>query len=305
MTARLLVVGSVALDSVETPAGSRTDILGGSATFFSVAASLFAPVSLVAVVGEDFPEEHLQFLRSRNVDLAGLVRKPGRTFRWRGRYAGSLNEAETLETQLNVFETFSPKIPEAYRDIPYVFLGNIHPTLQHDVCEQVRKPKLVAADTHALWITKTPTDLRRMLGRVDLVFLNDGEARLLSGEHNLVRAARVVQSLGPRRVVIKRGDAGVMLIDDQKIFTMASVPVSEVRDPTGAGDSFAGGVLGEIARTDDLSHEALRRAIVMGTTLGSLVIESFSIDRMRELTMDEVKARRDFLYNCAGLPPTS
>ncbi len=299
----LLVVGSVALDSVETPEGSRTDILGGSATFFSVAASLFAPVRLVAVVGEDFPEEHVEFLRSRGIDLGGLTRSPGKTFRWRGRYAGALNEAETLETQLNVFETFSPKLPDAYRDTPYVFLGNIHPALQHDVCEQTRHPKLVAADTHAWWITKTPADLRRMLGRVDLVFLNDGEARLLSGEHNLVRAARAVQSLGPKRVVIKRGDAGVMLADGERLFVMPSVPVRDVRDPTGAGDSFAGGFLGELARTNDLTHEGLRRAVVMGTALGSLAIEAFSVDSLRSVKLDDALVRRDFLYHCAGLPP--
>lgn len=298
----LLVVGSVALDSVETPAGSRSEILGGSATFFSVSASLFAPVRLVAVVGEDFPAEHLDPLRSRGVDLAGLARVPGRTFRWRGRYQGDLNEAETLETQLNVFETFSPELPALYRDTPFVFLGNIHPALQARVLDQVRAPRLTAIDTHAMWIRTTPEELRRTMARVDLVFLNDGEARLLAGEHNLIRAAPRIQALGPRRVVIKRGDAGVLVADGEEWFLLPPVPVADVRDPTGAGDSFAGGFMGELARSGDLSHAALRRAAVAGTVMGSFAIEGFSIERLREVTPEDFERRRMLLVRCTELP---
>ncbi len=297
----LLVVGSMALDSVETPYGTREEALGGSATFFSTAASFFTtPVQLVAVVGEDFPGAHLEFLESRGIDLAGLSKVPGRTFRWKGKYSHQLNEAQTLDTQLNVFESFSPKLPEAYRKADYLFLGNIAPELQSQVLDQVEQPKLVAADTMNFWIQGSLEALKKTLKRVDLLFLNDGEARLLAGEPNVVKAARRISAMGPKRVVVKRGEYGAVLFDftrngsqasDAEVFACPAFPLAEVFDPTGAGDSFAGGFMGTVARCGDLSMTTLRRAMAVGTAIASFAVEKFSLERLRELTLKEIEGR--------------
>ncbi|WP_163996456.1 PfkB family carbohydrate kinase [Pyxidicoccus caerfyrddinensis] len=288
----LLVVGSVALDSVETPFGHKEDILGGSATYFSTSASFFTPARVVAVVGEDFPEAHLNFLRGRGIDLEGLTRESGRTFRWKGRYGYELNEAQTLDTQLNVFQAFSPKLPEAYRDTPYVFLGNIHPELQAQVLDQVRAPKLVAADTMNFWINGSRAALLKTLKRVNLLFVNDAEARQLAGEHNVVKAARAILGMGPQRVVIKRGEYGALLFDHGHIFACPAFPLAEVFDPTGAGDTFAGGFMGALATsTGSLDAGVLRRAMVMGSVMASFTVEKFSLERLREVTRPEIHAR--------------
>jgi sugar/nucleoside kinase (ribokinase family) len=287
----LIVVGSVALDSVETPFGKRDDVLGGSATFFATAASFFAAPKIVAVVGEDFPAAHLDALRARGVDLEGLTREPGKTFRWRGRYTFQLNEAQTLDTQLNVFQKFAPRLPESYRSAEYVFLGNIHPELQAQVLEQVRSPKLVAADTMNFWINGERAALERTLKRVHLLFVNDAEARQLSGEHNIVRAARAILAMGPDRLVIKRGEYGALLFDREHVFACPAFPLAEVFDPTGAGDSFAGGFMGHLARVRTVDQRSLRQAMVLGSVMASFAVEKFSLDRLLELNRQDVDAR--------------
>lgn len=289
----LLVVGSIALDSLETPFGKKEDVLGGSATYFSTSASFFGPVQLVAVIGEDFPESHLQFLRGRGIDLEGLTRESGRTFRWKGKYGWELNEAQTLDTQLNVFEAFSPNLPAAYRETPYVFLGNIHPELQSRVLDQVKAPKLVAADTMNFWIQGSRPALLKTLQRVNLLFINDAEARQLSGEHNVVKAARAILAMGPSRVVIKRGEHGALLFDQDHIFACPAFPLSEVFDPTGAGDTFAGGFMGTLAGTGagKVDQQVLRKAMVMGSVMASFTVEKFSLERLREVQRPEIHAR--------------
>jgi sugar/nucleoside kinase (ribokinase family) len=287
----LLVVGSVALDSVETPFGQKEEVLGGSATFFSTAASFFAPVRLVAVVGEDFPSRHVEFLQGRGIDLAGLVRAPGRTFRWKGRYTHQLNEAQTLDTQLNVFQHFSPELPVAWRDSEYVFLGNIHPELQAKVVDQVRAPRLVAMDTMNFWITGELAALKKTLRRVDMLFVNDGEARQLSGEHNIVKAARAILAMGPGRVVIKRGEYGAMLFDQEHVFGCPAFPITDVFDPTGAGDTFAGGFFGYLTQQRRMDHAALRQAVVVGSVMASFTVERFSLERLVELDSKQIDER--------------
>ncbi|HEX8823013.1 MAG TPA: PfkB family carbohydrate kinase [Archangium sp.] len=288
----LLVVGSVALDSVETPFGLKEDILGGSATYFSTSASFFAPVKVVAVVGEDFPQAHLDFLRGRGVDIEGVTREKGRTFRWKGRYGWQLNEAETLDTQLNVFQTFSPKLPESYRDSQFVFLGNIHPELQAQVVDQVKGPKLVAADTMNFWINGSRPALLKTLQRVNLLFVNDAEARQLSGEHNIVRAARAILGMGPQRVVIKRGEYGALLFEQDHVFACPALPLADVFDPTGAGDTFAGGFMGTLAQHNGkLDSQVLRRAMVMGSVMASFTVEKFSLERLREVDRKLIHGR--------------
>lgn len=287
----LLVVGSVALDSVETPFGLKEDVLGGSATYFSTSASFFTPAQVVAVVGEDFPQAHLEFLKARGVDLEGVTREKGRTFRWKGRYGYQLNEAETLDTQLNVFQSFSPRLPEKYRDAQYVFLGNIHPELQSQVVDQVKAPKLVAADTMNFWINGSRPALLKTLKRVNLLFVNDAEARQLTGEHNIVRAARAILGMGPQRVVVKRGEYGALLFEQEHIFACPAMPLADVFDPTGAGDTFAGGFMGTLAIASQLNSETLRRAMVMGSVMASFTVEKFSLERLREVTRSEIRAR--------------
>lgn len=288
----LLVVGSVALDSVETPAAARTDVLGGSASFFSVVSSLLVPgVRLVAVVGEDFPEQHVALFRERGVDLAGLERVAGRTFRWSGRYLPDMVGRETLDTQLNVFSSFRPKLPPSYADSRYVFLANIDPGLQLQVLGQVKQPRLVACDTMNFWITGQLDALKRVLRSTDVLFVNDEEVRQLSGRHNLVHAAAAVRELGPRKVIVKRGDAGALLFDEAGIFWAPAFPVESIVDPTGAGDSFAGGFISYLAHKDDLSPAAFRRAMIYGSAIGSFCVEDFSLDRFRTLTRDELVRR--------------
>ena len=287
----LVVIGSVALDSVETPFGRREAVLGGSATYFSTSASFFGPVRLVAVVGEDFPDEHARFLEGRGVELDGLARRPGRTFRWKGRYEYDLNVAHTLETHLNVFADFRPEVPAAWREPSHLFLGNIDPELQSAVLDQVRRPRLVAADTMNFWITSKREALLRTLRRVDLLFVNDAEARQLAGESNVVRAARAILGMGPRAVVVKRGEHGALYFSGDETFAASAVPLASVFDPTGAGDSFAGGFMGYLARNGRHEPPVMRRAIAVGSVLASFVVEQFSLDRLRTLTTAEIRAR--------------
>lgn len=287
----VLVVGSVAFDTIRTPFGVATEVLGGSANYFSMAASFFTDVRLVAVVGEDFPEAHLEFLRSRRVDLRGLQRVPGKTFRWVGEYGFDFNEAKTLDTQLNVFAEFAPTIPEDYRDSEVVFLANIDPDLQREVLRQVRRPALVAADTMNFWIAGKRDALRQTLAFVDALLINDAEARQLSGERNLVRAARTIQAWGPRILIIKRGEYGALLCVEGEWFSAPALPLEGVQDPTGAGDCFAGGAVGYLASRMRFDAVHLRQAMIMGSVMASFNVEAFSLDRLRTLTMAEIEAR--------------
>ncbi len=279
----LVVVGSVAFDSVKSPFGEVQDALGGSATYFSTSASYFTKVQLVAVVGQDFPENELDDLRGRGVDLTGLTRVEGDTFRWRGEYGYDLNDAKTLETHLNVFENFNPELPESYRDADFVFLANIDPTLQLQVLEQVRNPKLVAADTMNFWIHGKRDELLKTLKHVDLLLINDAEARDLAGEANIVKAVEVIREMGPTRIVVKRGEYGALLFDVDGTFWAPAYPLASVFDPTGAGDTFAGGFLGFIARKGNLEPQTLRQAMVIGSVMASYNVEKFSLERLRQL----------------------
>lgn len=300
----VLVVGSVALDSVETPLdGMHEDLLGGSASFFSVVSSLIVPTRLVAVVGADFPEEHVELFRSRGVDIEGLQRAEGRTFRWKGRYLKDMVGRETLDTQLNVFEQFQPQLSEAYRDSEYLFLANIHPALQLQVLEQVRSPKLVACDTMNLWIDTERDALAKVLQRVGILLINDEEALMLSGTGNLVKAAAAIRAMGPKQLVIKRGDAGALLFDDAGIFWSPAYPLESVVDPTGAGDSFAGGLVSYLAHTGDLGPANLRRAMVYGGAIASFCVEAFSLDRFRQLSKDEVLTRCEGFNSLVSFEP--
>ena len=291
----LLVVGSVAFDTVKTPFGEADEVLGGSATFFSTSASYFTDVRLVAVVGEDFPEKHVNFLKMREIDVTGLERAKGKTFRWKGQYGYALNEAETLDTQLNVFESFRPDIPDQYKDSDVVFLANIDPDLQRDVLRQVDKPKLVAADTMNFWIEGKRESLLETLKLVDILLINDGEARQLTGEHNLVKAARAIFSMGPSTLVIKRGEYGVLLFHGDAVFAAPAYPLEDVYDPTGAGDTFAGGFMGYITSIMDFKESVVRRATVMGSVMASFNVEDFSLNRIRELDYKEIEGRyREF-----------
>jgi sugar/nucleoside kinase (ribokinase family) len=287
----LLVVGSVALDTVETSQGKRDEILGGAASFSCYAASFFAPTRLVGVVGTDFPKAHEDFLGGHGIDLGGLERVPGRTFRWAGRYATDFNTRTTLDTQLNVFETFKPKLPVAWSESPYVFLANIDPVLQLEVLTQVKQPRFSACDTMNFWISSKRAELLRVLERVDMLLLNDEEARQLSGLSSLPAAAKAISLLGPKAVVIKRGDAGALLFQGDDVFAAPAFPLDNVVDPTGAGDSFAGGCMGYLARTGDTSPSAVRAALVAGTVLASFCVEDFSLDRFRTLDAAAIRAR--------------
>lgn len=288
----VLVVGSVALDSVETPFGKADNVLGGSGTFFSASASHLAPVQLVGIVGNDYPVESLKkAFSNRPIDLGGLEQADGPSFRWRGRYRHDLNSAETLETHLGVFSNFRPKIPEQFRRAPYVFLGNIDPRLQLEVLEQVERPKLVACDTMNFWIESRRPELMKLLKHVDLITLNDGEARQLTEEFNLVKAARWIMARGPKLVVVKKGEHGAFMFNGTSIFFAPAYPLESVFDPTGAGDSFAGGFMGYLARTGDLSEASLRRAVVYGSAMGSFAVEKFSVDRLLEIGPGDISRR--------------
>ncbi|MBX6363748.1 MAG: sugar kinase [Gemmatimonadetes bacterium] len=301
----LLVVGSVALDTIETPFGRADDALGGSATFFSAAASLFQNVQLVGVIGSDFPRHELDFLERRGVDLSGLVQEPGESFRWSGVYSYDLSARETRETRLGVFADFKPRIPEAFRDAEWVFLGNIDPDLQCEVLDQVRRPRLVACDTMNFWIEGKREALLRLLRRVNLLLVNDAEARELSGEYNLLRAARWIQAHGPELVIVKKGEHGAILFMPEGIFFAPGFPLEEVFDPTGAGDAFAGGFMGYLARCGAVDAEELRRAMIYGSALGSFAVERFGIERLRHLGAAEVNERvRAFREMTAFAQPT-
>ena len=288
---KLLVVGSVALDTVKTPFGEVSEVLGGSATFFSTAASYFTSVDLIAVVGEDFPPQHLDFLKSRGIDVTGLERRPGATFRWKGEYTHQLNEAHTLDTKLNVFETFRPQIPDAYRSPDLLFLGNIDPELQLDVLQKLSRPPLVACDTMNFWINGKRDALWRVLEQVDILIINDGEARALGDDSNLVKVAKKVLARGPKHLIIKRGEYGVLMFNEKQVFGAPAFPLEDVRDPTGAGDTFAGGFLGHLTATGDRSLEAFKQAIIFGSVMASFTVEAFSLDRLRILDYKEVQER--------------
>jgi sugar/nucleoside kinase (ribokinase family) len=286
----VLVVGSVALDSVETPFGRADDVLGGSATFFSASASHLTKVQMVGVVGNDYPMDRLSALAARGVDLSGVEQADGVSFRWRGRYRHDLNTAETLETHLGVFSHFQPRIPDAFRSAPFVFLANIDPRLQLDVLEQVDNPQLVACDTMNFWIESRRPDLLELLRRVHLITLNDAEARQLTECANLVQAARWILDHGPRHVIIKKGEHGAFMFTRDTVFFAPAYPLENVFDPTGAGDSFAGGFMGYLARSGSLDEETMRRAVIHGSAMGSFAVERFSIDGL--LSIDDGAIRR-------------
>jgi len=288
----LLVVGSVAFDSVETRVGKRVEVLGGAASFVSVAASFLTPrPRLIGIVGADFPDGYSKQLESHGVDLEGLERVPGRTFRWSGVYSPDFATRTTLDTQLNVFQDFHPKLPPAWADSEYVFLANIDPVLQLDVLNQARKPRFVACDTMNFWIEGKRPELLRLLERVDMLLLNDEEARQLSGQANLPAAARAIRAMGPRAVVIKRGDAGALLFHEGGVFAAPAFPIEDVVDPTGAGDSFAGGFMGWIAHLGDTSPETIRTAMILGSVLASFSVEDFSLDRFKRLDLSQIRDR--------------
>ena len=296
----LLVVGSVALDDIDGPYGLHSDLLGGSASFIARAASYFTRnVSVVGVIGDDFPQRHVDELVELGVDVSGIERTPGETFHWVGRYAPDLATRETLDTRLGVFASFQPRLGDAHCDAQLVLLGNIDPVLQLDVLRQVRAPVLVAADTMNLWIDIKRDDLHRMLARVHTLMLNDEEARMLAGEHNLRRAAAHILTLGPSSLIIKRGDAGALLFHGGGAFAAPAMPLADVKDPTGAGDSFAGGLMGYLAYAGDLSPATIRTAMIMGSVMGSFAVEQFSVDGLRDLTTARIQQRFDELAELA------
>ena len=287
----VLVVGSIALDSVETPFGKADEVVGGSGTYFAASASHLTDVQVVGVVGNDFPLDKLRPLRERGVDLSGIEQADGASFRWRGRYRHDLNSAETLETHLGVFSHFTPKVPEAFSTPDFLFLANIDPRLQLNVLRQVQRPTLVACDTMNFWIESRRPELMELLRHVDLVTLNDGEARQLTEQANLVRAARWILQRGPKHVIIKKGEHGAFLFSGERVFFAPAYPLESVFDPTGAGDSFAGGFIGYLARTGDLGERNMRRAVVYGSAMGSFAVERFSIERLLTVTEPEIHER--------------
>jgi sugar/nucleoside kinase (ribokinase family) len=294
----ILVVGSVAVDNIETPLGKRTRILGGACTYFATAASLYTRVRMVGIVGADFPQEHVRFLQTRDIDLDGLQVVDGRTFSWTGRYGADLGDAETLDTQLNVFADFQPELPEVYRATPYVFLANIDPDLQLHVLSQIESPRLTALDSMNFWMISKRDALTRAMAAVDVVLLNEAEVLQYAGEPNLVVATRAILDLGPRALVVKRGRYGAMLCTrgdsvGERFFLVPAYPLEQVVDPTGAGDTFAAGFIGYLAKTGDLTVGGLRRAIVHGTLVASFTVQDFSIDALRNLTMQDVVKRYD------------
>ncbi|MGE5247441.1 MAG: PfkB family carbohydrate kinase [Verrucomicrobiota bacterium] len=289
----LLVVGSMAFDSIKSPFGEVERVVGGSATYFSLAASYLAPVRLVSVVGRDFPDETIAMLAARGIDLEGLKVADGKTFHWKGYYEYDLNTAHTVRTDLNVFQDFAPMLPAAWRETPYVFLGNIDPRLQLDILAQVRNPRLVALDTMNFWIGKSPQLLREVIRNVDIVVINEAEIRELTGEFNLVKAARKIMQMGPTRVVIKRGEYGVLQLSDGQVFAAPAYPLETIFDPTGAGDSFAGGFMGYLASRDgrELTEMDFRLATMYGSAIASFTVEAFSTERLQALSLEEIDGR--------------
>lgn len=287
----LLVVGSVALDSIYTPFGETADALGGSAVYFSVAGSLLNPVKVVGVIGQDYPVAELEQLAARGIDWSGVERADGESFRWKGKYSYDLQSRETLETRLGVFATFDPKLPESHRDAEYVFLGNIDPELQLGVLSQMRAPKLIACDTMNYWIQGKRPQLMELLARVDILMVNDTEARELSGDWNIHRAARWILARGPKRVVIKQGEHGALLMEPDRTFYVPAFPLEEVFDPTGAGDAFAGGFMGYLARSRQTSPDSMRRAMVYGATMGSFAVAGFGVRGFDTIDLGHVLER--------------
>ncbi|MCG8583646.1 MAG: PfkB family carbohydrate kinase [Pirellulales bacterium] len=288
----LLVVGSVALDSVETPSDKRDNVLGGSAVFFSYAASYFTNVRLVGVVGEDWPAEHTTMLNERGIDTSGLhVVEGGETFRWRGKYHPNMNDRDTLEVHLNVFETFDPKLPDTYKKCQFLFLANGSPVVQMKVMEQLPGAKLVVADTMDLWIETQHDELKELLTKVDGLVLNDSEAKLLTGDENLVRAGHAVRKMGPKFVVIKKGEHGAMFFSEHETYVMPAYPTPDVLDPTGAGDSFAGGMMGYLAEQGKFDPKTLKESLAFGTLAASFTVEDFSLDRLKDIERREIDTR--------------
>jgi sugar/nucleoside kinase (ribokinase family) len=287
----VLVVGTVAFDSIETPFGSAERILGGSASYFALAASFFAPVRIVGVIGEDFPQDYLDIFTQRKIDIEGIQRAQGDTFHWRGRYHEDINLRDTIELHLNVLAGFEANLPQSYRDAEYVFLGNIDPNIQMDVLRQIRRLKLVVLDTMDHWIRENQPELKKVLERIEILVVNDSEARLLSGYDNIVKAARAILKMGPKMVLIKRGEYGVLQFSDSSMFATPAYPLEEVFDPTGAGDSFAGGFLGQLARSGDQSQGGLRRAIVYGSVVASFTVEDFGVKRLTDVSLAEIEER--------------
>ena len=290
----VLVVGSIALDTVKTPLEEHADLLGGSSSYAAVAASFFAPVNLVGIVGTDFPVTHIDYLRARKIDLTGLQIVEGKTFRWSGEYMWDLNTRETRSIALNVFENFEPKLPPGYEQTPYVLLGNIHPALQHHVLDQMQRPRFVVADTMDLWINNTLEEVMRLLPRVDMLILNDSEARLLTKETSLIKAGAKIRACGPEYVVIKKGEHGALLFGPEgQFFSCGAYPLEDIHDPTGAGDAFAGGLAGYLAAQDHgkVTFESLRKAVVFGSVLASFNVEAFSLERLRTLTQADIVER--------------
>lgn len=306
-TNSILAVGSMAFDSIQTPAGKVDQVLGGSANFFSIAASIYAPVDVVGVVGEDFPKDHLHWLAQRRIDVSGVQVAPGKTFHWVGSYGQDLSDAKTLSTALNVFEHFDPQLSAQHSVAPYVFLANIDPELQQKVLDQVQEPRLVACDSMNFWITGKPSELRKTLARVDIISLNEGEAYLLSEEKNILKAAQVIQAMGPSVVIVKRGAYGAMLFTKRGTFIAPAYPTAHVVDPTGAGDSFAGAFMGYLAEAGahrNLSHEdpvrweqLLRRAVLAGCVMASFTVEDFSFRRLTQLRISDLVERQEALMS--------
>jgi len=289
----VLIVGSIALDTVKTPVEEHADLLGGSASYASVGASFFSPVNLVGVVGDDFPKEHISYLASRRINLDGLQIMPGKTFRWSGEYMWDLNTRETRSVELNVFEHFNPTLPVGYADTPYVLLGNIAPKLQLHVLDQMKRPHFVVADTMDLWINIAKDDLTALLGRIDMLILNDSEARQYTGETSLIKAGAKIRSLGPKYVAIKKGEHGCLLFGENQFFSCAAYPLEDIHDPTGAGDTFAGGLVGYLAARNhgEVRFEDLRKAVVHGSVMASYNVEAFSLERLRSLTQNDIDER--------------
>lgn len=287
----IVVVGSIAFDSVKTPFGEAEAALGGAANYFSISASFFSQVQLVGVVGADFPESHLAFLKDRGIDIEGVQKKAGQTFHWKGQYGYDLNEPRTLRTDLNVFADFAPELPSHYREARTVFLANIDPTLQLQVLDQIKRPRLVALDTMNFWIESKKEELKAAIARVHILFINESELRELTKEHNIVRAARIIQEWGPASVVVKRGEYGAILFSGMQTFFVPAYPLEDLYDPTGAGDTFAGGFLGWLDRTQKQDFDTLKEAMTLGSVMASFVIEAFSFNRLKSLTNDEIEAR--------------
>ncbi len=287
----LLITGSIALDSVKTPLEEHHEVLGGSASYASIAASFFAPVHLVGIVGTDFPKAYLELFQKHGVNLDGLQIVEGKTFRWSGEYEWDMNNRRTLSVALNVFETFEPTLPPGYRELPYVFLANISPQLQLHVLAQVRKPRFVVADTMDLWIEIAQTPLRELLQKIDCLILNDSEARHLMNETSLIKAGRALLRLGPKYVCIKKGEHGCLLFGDGLFFSAGAYPLEDIHDPTGAGDSFAGAFAGYLARSGIINHDTLRKAVIYGSVIASYSVESFSLGRLQTLTPQDIAGR--------------